>query len=198
MSLRDGSHFDVTVPPAGTFADVLAVINTASAGKATASVTADGKGLKLVDNSTTGAAAFSVGGLNGSTAALDLGLSVTPVGSTLTGTQIFSPSSATGGGIGYLIDRSMTRLVDPVDGVLPRGTKVLDDKAQQFQDRMDALDVLIAAKRARLEEQFANMESVLAGLQSQQAALGSLAGAASVASSAASSSSASKSSSSSG
>ena len=40
----------------------------------------------------------------------------------------------------------------------------------QYQDRIDALNVLIDNKKTRLEKQFADMESTLATLQSQQSA----------------------------
>ena len=90
------------------------------------------------------------------------------------GPTVTDRSLASGGGFGYLIERSMKMLVDPVDGVLSRQNKTIDDRSQQFQSRMDSLDKLVAAKRARLERQFANLETVLAGLQSQQSALGSL------------------------
>jgi flagellar hook-associated protein 2 len=152
---------------------VLSAINTAGAGKVTAAISKDAKGLTITDN-TSGAGAFTVGALNGSLAASQLGLATVPVGNVLTGSPIYTPNSASGGGIGYLIDRSFNSLIDPVDGIISRENKTLDDRAQQFQDRMDQLDKLIADKRARLEEQFANMESVLAGLQSQQQALSSL------------------------
>jgi flagellar hook-associated protein 2 len=79
-------------------------------------------------------------------------------------------------GLATLIDHSMTRIVDPVDGLIPQENKTLDSRTQGFQDRIDELDKLLTDKRTRLETQFANMETVLAGLQSQQSALASLTG----------------------
>jgi flagellar hook-associated protein 2 len=76
-------------------------------------------------------------------------------------------------GIGWLMETSFTRLIDPVDGVITRENKTLDQKTQGFQDRIDNLDKLLAQKRTRLERQFADLESVLANLQSQQTALNS-------------------------
>ncbi len=76
-------------------------------------------------------------------------------------------------GIGTLITKTMTKLVDPVDGTITRENQTIDSTNKQFQDRMDQLDDLIQQKRTRLEQQFANMESVLSGLQSQQSALSS-------------------------
>jgi flagellar hook-associated protein 2 len=76
-------------------------------------------------------------------------------------------------GIGWLMESSFTRLIDPVSGVITQENKTLDQKTQSFQDRIDSLDKLLTQKRTRLERQFANLESVLANLQSQQSALNS-------------------------
>jgi flagellar hook-associated protein 2 len=77
-------------------------------------------------------------------------------------------------GVGTSIVNSLTKLIDPVDGSITLENKTLDQRNQQFQDRIDQLNDQLAQKKARLQAQFANMESVLAGLQSQQNALGSL------------------------
>ena len=77
-------------------------------------------------------------------------------------------------GLGAILDQSFTALVDPVSGVITQENKTLDSRVLQFQDRISQLDKILADKRTRLEQQFANMESVLANLQGQQAALGSL------------------------
>jgi flagellar hook-associated protein 2 len=77
-------------------------------------------------------------------------------------------------GIAYAIETRISKLIDPVNGVIPRENKTLDNRTQQFQDRMSQLDDLLTQKRTRLEKQFANLESVLANLQSQQSALGGL------------------------
>ena len=76
-------------------------------------------------------------------------------------------------GIGWLMESSFTRLIDPIDGVITRENKTLDQKTAGFQDRIENLDKLLEQKRGRLERQFAELESVLAGLQTQQQALGS-------------------------
>jgi flagellar hook-associated protein 2 len=74
-------------------------------------------------------------------------------------------------GFGTLIEERITNLNDPVSGLITRQNKSLDEKAEQFKDRIETLDKLLEAKRLRLERQFANMETVLAGLQQQQQAL---------------------------
>jgi flagellar hook-associated protein 2 len=98
-------------------------------------------------------------------------------------------------GMGALINNQITKVTDPVTGLIPIETQNIDQQNTDFQSRIDELNALLDAKRTRLEEQFANMESVLAGLQSQQQALGSLGTIAASAPKAASSSSSSSSSS---
>jgi flagellar hook-associated protein 2 len=95
-------------------------------------------------------------------------------------TRLFSLSTKDGtgklvqSGLASKIESALNKLTDPVDGVLTRENKTLDLQTQQFKDRMEQLDALLDAKRTRLEYQFAHLESVLAGLQSQQNALSSL------------------------
>lgn len=76
-------------------------------------------------------------------------------------------------GVGWMMESAFAKLIDPVDGVISRENKTLDQKTQGFQDRIDSLDKLLVSKRTRLEKQFSDLESVLAGLQSQQSALNS-------------------------
>lgn len=77
-------------------------------------------------------------------------------------------------GIGFAIEERITKLIDPVSGVITRETKTLDERTEQFQSRIEALDKLLEQKRTRLEKQFANLESVLSSLQSQQQAIGQI------------------------
>ena len=77
-------------------------------------------------------------------------------------------------GFGYSIEKQITRLTDPVDGVLTRQTNTINSQNDQFTKSIASLDVRITAKRDRLTQQFAQMESVLSGLQGQQTALGQI------------------------
>ena len=77
-------------------------------------------------------------------------------------------------GLATILNNSMTQLVDPVSGIITLENKTLDTQTTDFQAQITQLDSLLADKRTRLQNQFANMETVLAGLQSQQQALGSL------------------------
>jgi flagellar hook-associated protein 2 len=85
--------------------------------------------------------------------------------------KLFTQSTT---GLATLITNHVNKLTDPATGLIPIETKAIDDKNKSFQDRITQLNDQLAAKKTRLTKQFANMESVLAGLQSQQAALGSL------------------------
>ncbi|MCG3128332.1 MAG: hypothetical protein CHACPFDD_03215 [Phycisphaerae bacterium] len=61
------------------------------------------------------------------------------------------------------------------NGLIGRREDALEEQKATLNGRIDALNVLLERKRERLTRQFLNMEQVLAGLQSQQAALASLA-----------------------
>lgn len=173
ITTRDGTSFEVTLAGAFTVGDVVRAINAASAGKATASVNAAGSALILTDT-TTGSSSLTVSPLAGSLAADDLGLKGTTTGGVLTGAEVELPQARTVAGAGYQIEKSINRLIDPVDGLITRQNKTLESRGDQFRDRISNLDKLLEKKRERLERQFAQLESVLAGLQSQQAALGQI------------------------
>lgn len=177
MALKDGTNVDVKLPAIDstvTINDILKTINTAGTGKITATINKNGNGLQVVDN-TTGTGTFSIASLNGSAAALDLGIQGTFFSGTTTGNPVFTNRALqSGGGFGYLIERQLNMLIDPVDGVITRQSKEIDTQSADFDKRMADIDTLVASKRSRLESQFANMESVLAGLQSQQSALSGL------------------------
>ncbi len=94
-------------------------------------------------------------------------------------------------GLGAIIDQSTTKLIDPVNGVITLENNTLTSQNSTYQDRITQLNATIANKKAQLEEQFANMETVLATLQSQQSALSGLTGSTSSSSSSKSTSSSS-------
>ena len=94
-------------------------------------------------------------------------------------------------GLGYSIDTAMGQLIDPVSGIVTLENSSLDAEVSNFQDQITQLNAVIANKQSLLQEQFANMEEVLANLQGQQTALNSLSG---ITTSSSSSSSSSKSS----
>jgi flagellar hook-associated protein 2 len=178
VTTKDGTVTDVTLGSVTTLGEVLTKINTAGGTNFKAEIAADGASLKLTDTSAAGATPFALTALNGSIAASDLKLTKAAADGVIAGEKVFDVTSqlslAAGTGIGYLIENSMARLIDPVDGAIARQNKTLDEKTAQFQDRIDALDKSLTSKRERLERQFSQMESVLANLQGQQSALSGL------------------------
>jgi len=101
VTLSDGSSVDVDLTGAATVSDVLDAINNDSenTGDLTASLTADGKGIRLVDTSG-GGGDFSVTGLNSSVAAADLGILQTVSSGTITGEDLV-------GGLNTVLLRSL-------------------------------------------------------------------------------------------
>jgi len=77
-------------------------------------------------------------------------------------------------GFGAVLQDSLDELTRNFDGVIARKDDLLGDQQKVLNDRIDALTVLLAAKRNRLEAQFAGLELTLASLQGQQNALGTL------------------------
>jgi flagellar hook-associated protein 2 len=176
ITTKDGSTFNVALGNVATLGAVLDKINTAGGGKVKAAIGDNGISIQIADT-TTGTGTMKLQGLNGSTALNDLGLPTAADGIAVGKTILpVSPTQrvSAGSGLGHILENSLSRLIDPVDGAITKENQNLDSKNAQFQNRIDVLDKLLEGKRARLERQFANMESVLANLQGQQQALGSL------------------------
>jgi flagellar hook-associated protein 2 len=176
ITTKDGSTFNVALGNIATLGGVLDKINTAGGGKVKAAIADNGISIQITDT-TTGTGTMKLQGLNGSTALNDLGLPAAADGIAVGSTILpVSPTQRVnaGSGLGHVLENSLARLIDPVDGAITRENQPLDTQNADFQNRIDELNKLLDSKRARLESQFANMESVLAGLQSQQQALGSL------------------------
>lgn len=173
VTLKDGTNVDVSLNGATTLANVITRINAVNSSKLLATVTDDGR-IKLSDLST-GAGNMSVTALNGSAAITDLGLASN--GSTSLSGRILKVTdniNARVGGLGLAMQQNLKDLIDPVDGVLTQTNKTIDQRTQDYQDRITQLNALLDAKRLRLETQFNNLESSLAKLQTQQQSLGSL------------------------
>ncbi|HLL89755.1 MAG TPA: flagellar cap protein FliD N-terminal domain-containing protein, partial [Tepidisphaeraceae bacterium] len=89
FTLADGTTANVNLHGARTVGDVIQTLNTAAAGKLTASLNAAGDGIKLTD-ATTGASTFSVTALNNSKAAHDLGIHQTGAAGTINGGKLIA------------------------------------------------------------------------------------------------------------
>jgi flagellar hook-associated protein 2 len=76
-------------------------------------------------------------------------------------------------GVGIAIDELLDRLTDTDNGIIESRVTAIDRQIELNDDRIERLDLALAAKRLRLETQFIAMESALAGLQAQSSALAS-------------------------
>jgi flagellar hook-associated protein 2 len=82
--------------------------------------------------------------------------------------------TTTNTGVAYAIDNAINQLVAPVSGIVTSAETELTNESQGFQDQVTQLNALLAQKQAQLQEEFNNMESVLANLKSQSASIGSI------------------------
>ncbi|MHC5109515.1 MAG: flagellar filament capping protein FliD [Planctomycetota bacterium] len=78
-------------------------------------------------------------------------------------------------GFGQVIQDTLDEMTRDVDGVIGQRTALLDDQQELLTSRIDDLNILLDAKRTRLQAQFVAMERALADLQGQQTALSQLA-----------------------
>jgi flagellar hook-associated protein 2 len=176
IAFRDGTSVDVELGAPTTLKGVMDAINAAAPTKVKVEIRDDGKGLRLTDLTGATTQPLKLSALNGSQAMFDLGLSGGAVGPVLDGRNVIDEKAVNGDstGFGAALVASINKLVDPVNGVVVRENKSLDEKTRQFQDRIETLDKMLETKRDRLVRQFSSMETVLAGLQSQQTALGQI------------------------
>ena len=77
-------------------------------------------------------------------------------------------------GLGFRLDQILDELTRASDGLLARRDDALERQQELFSDRVAQLQLLLDGKRARLELQFANLETTISQLQSQQSALTTL------------------------
>ena len=77
-------------------------------------------------------------------------------------------------GIAVEVNNILDRLTDVQFGSVQGRIDTLDRQIRQNNDRIDRLNVNVDRKREQLQTEFAGLESVLAGLQDQSAALGTL------------------------
>jgi flagellar hook-associated protein 2 len=74
-------------------------------------------------------------------------------------------------GFGKLFDQALDGFNDATTGTLTVQANALQASADQMINRIAQLDQLLSGRRARLERQFVQMETVLGNLQSQQQSL---------------------------
>jgi flagellar hook-associated protein 2 len=95
----------------------------------------------------------------------------TTVSTDAQGNTVTKTTKLVGFGLGYAIQNAIKKLTDPLDGVLSLQNKNIDQANQNYSDRIDSINTLLVAKKARLQKQFADMETTLATLQGQQSSL---------------------------
>jgi hypothetical protein len=143
--LADGTTLDVSLAGADTLGDVISAINRADNTKLKAELTAAG-GLRVTDlnhrrrylrpdrdERVTGPDRPWLSGRKA-------------VGQVSNGAKFSAPSATratAAAASGYAFESRINALIDPVSGVIPRENKQLDDKAAQFQDRIDSMDKLL-------------------------------------------------------
>ncbi|MCH7825573.1 MAG: flagellar filament capping protein FliD [Acidobacteria bacterium] len=79
-------------------------------------------------------------------------------------------------GFGDLFDQLLDGLTNSIDGTMTLADQVFQDQIDLTKSRIDAFDVRLGVRRARLERQFVAMETALAQLQGMNNALLSLSG----------------------
>jgi flagellar hook-associated protein 2 len=166
ITLRDGQTISVNASNAKTMGDVIRLINTDSenSGRLTASISEDGRSLKLTDSGP-GSGEISVASINGSRAFAGLGLNFALSNSG--GVFVGSPLNPTGApGIAHQFEDMLASLTDPVNGSLASETSGLDKKIEDYNKSIQRMEDKIAKDEARLREQFANLEKIMS--QSQQ------------------------------
>jgi flagellar hook-associated protein 2 len=131
ITLADGTTLNVDLGTAEDLGDVLSALNAANPTKLTASIAPDGNRLRLTDL-TVGGSTFAVANVGNGSAATDLRLTTTAIGSTITGGRIVSGlrdtlvSSLRGGqGLGTLGDVTITNRNNITSTVHLAGTETL-------------------------------------------------------------------------
>jgi len=78
-------------------------------------------------------------------------------------------------GAGVQISNQINQLVDPANGIITLEKTSINSKTQQYQDNIAELNQQIDNQRNILEQQFDDMESTLATLDSQGALINNMA-----------------------
>lgn len=171
INLRDGSSITVNVSGALTLGDVLRLINNDSEndGRLVASISEDGRSLKLVDSGP-GTGDISVDAVNSSRAHAGLGLNFALSNSA--GEFIGSPLNPTGApGIAHQLEDLLNFLTDPAEGSIASATDGLDEKIEGYEESIERLEERISKKEERLRSEFTQLELAMSESQAQLARL---------------------------
>lgn len=152
VTLKDGSQVDVDLAGARTVGDVLDRINAAAATAGVsvpadfeARLAADGNGIALLDGTNGGSGTTRVDAMNGSFAALDLGILGSTAGAILAGedrAQVAVPSVFTG----------LIRLRDALRGDDERGITLAGEGLEQSISRAAEARALVGVRNRRVTD----------------------------------------------
>ncbi len=162
VTATDGSTFDVNLDGAQTIGDVIDLINTASADAGiavSASLASIGNGIRLVD-STGGTGDLSIGGLNLSDAAGDLGLlqSVSGGATELVGDD--TNPTRTEGILDVLMELERALRADDTLGITLAGTRL-----EEFMEEMTRVHGVVGARSQAMQAKYVEMEDAAATTQ---------------------------------
>lgn len=151
LTRMDGTTFDVDISGLNTIQNVIDAINTADGGGGlTASMNPAGNGIRLVD-STGGAGSINVAPLNGSSAALDLGLLEAPAGNQINGKDV-NPVNTPG------IFGNLARLRDALSKSDPAGITAAAEAIQADYSRVVRVRGTTGARVQELESRQQHLE----------------------------------------
>jgi flagellar hook-associated protein 3 FlgL len=164
VTTADGSVINVPLNNPVTVQDVLNQMNAAAGGKFTASISTNGNGIVLTDN-TTGAGTLTVTPLNASPAAKDLGLLVAPTGNQINGND---PSGITVPGIftdlqnlrDALRTNSQTGITTAAEGLQADATQVT-----QVQGKTGAMEQELQQQSTRLTAENTSTQAMISQVQ---------------------------------
>jgi len=97
-------------------------------------------------------------------------------GNTIPGVFVNTRSTATitQQGIGERLAAAMEKYIKPIDGVLVRAGKTLDDQIKAQTDVIRTVDLRVGNKRLQYQRQYARMEEAIGRLQGQQGSIGNI------------------------
>jgi flagellar hook-associated protein 2 len=77
-------------------------------------------------------------------------------------------------GFSAVAEEVINSFSDPFSGALTLETNALQESVDSLTARINTLDTILDARRERMIQQFATLETLLGNLQSQQQAIGSI------------------------
>jgi flagellar hook-associated protein 2 len=89
-------------------------------------------------------------------------------------TKLDTDSESSRNGFGHRLQDVVSKLTDPVDGVMTRASDLLDEKNSAFEEQIALIEERVLVKEQQLQKQFLDMELALSELNFQQQQLSSI------------------------